>query len=784
MDEYQKFPINNFRVGLSEEVEPWLIPKDAYQSILNATLYRGVLEKVSGYLLYAKMTYRNIAVMSPAPDGVTKTFTLSILGALPVTSNFIGYGTIDASTHTADIVRYASDASATVINLAGVAGTVGTVNTVSGAVSITFNTAPPSNTYSAVFFQWDSAVPSPGPYAIMGIKTYYTSAGTKETMVFDQKRMGLIEPITGNWATLLYDTNFAVQEIPHSYYITDLITGDGTTTVFTYTDAGSSAVHAPFVPGTFSLKEYDSTGAQVTTLSSDVIDNGTGGLIGVGSTLVSSGSVNYSTGAWTITFGTAPATGNYFDASTGIYGDIFTGNISNFFTVDNYKYCAFFTNSIDPIMYFDGASLLYLNTNITPHTISVSGGVPVFDISACLHLSMNRERLCLLSPTVFTIAQVNTIYWSNTGDPFDYTNGGVLNAPTSQPIRTFGFVNTDMIVRFSNSERIFRYTADAFSPFRFDSTNNTWPCDAPYGEINYNTHIVTVGKPAIVQSDGVNIKRADERIPDFTDPTRLAQQTPLPWMNQDSIQQCYGERFDDLKEGWMCYNSQPTAENGVTASDNILAFSYLDDSYSIYEFPLSCLGFGSLDVGGPTWGDTETPWQEMDTPWNSYAFQTGSLLDLGGDQFDNVFLLNVGNVATNVAGDIVPISFDVITKNFNPFVEEGELCRFGYLDLFVSAYNTTVLRVQFYVNDQLYVDASGTPQGYYLEVPITFTTTDAMSPSTNQIKVWKRIYVGAVGKEHTIRFYQSQADLSVTPDQPVYIHGMNLWMKPAGRIFN
>ena len=279
------------------------------------------------------------------------------------------------------------------------------------------------------------------------------------------------------------------------------------------------------------------------------------------------------------------------------------------------------------------------------------------------------------------------------------------------------------------------------------------------------------------------LKRVDEIIPDFTLPTTLSQQTPVPFINQTSIGQCYGERFDDFKEGWICYNSAPKDQSIPIVSDNVLSFNYLDETYAIYAFPFSCLGYGKI-ANVPTWSTTYTAWRaDLDT-WDDFDVQEDARINLGGDKYDRVFELKDGNFQTNVAGETIPVAMDVISKNFNPFIEQGQLARLGYIDLFVSANQNSTLRVQFYLNDQLYVDSDGEPQGYYQETPLTFTPQDAMSPNTNQIKVWKRIYVGSVGKEHTIRFYQNTDDLIENPDQPIYIHAMVLYFKPAGRIFN
>ncbi len=769
MREYTPFPISNFRTGFDEAVEPWLLPRDAYQVMVNAHLYRGVLEKIEGYRLYARFNYRNVVSLG-TPDGVQATFT-GTLSPLPTTSNFFAYGTIVVGS-SAETFSYFSDGTYPVINLVGTAGGTGTIDILTGDYSITFNTPPPMSTYSSVFLVWDSAPSSVN--AIMGIKQFFNQNGAQDILVFDTRRVGRVVNTNGYLAQQS-QTIQAISELPHDYVQSAVFTGNGVTTVFSGTLTAKL-----FQPGTVRFTQYTSAGVFV----SEATDNGVGGLTGAG---ISSGSINYVTGAYTITYTAAPANGNVVNVEVGVYGVLFTGNFTNFFSLVNYQSKAFFTNNVDAIMYYDGISVKYLNTSLTDKLPTANAGKPNnFDITRCLHVFVNRERLLLLSPVILQVPAVSTIAWSTAGDPLNFTNNELLQAPTSEPIRAFGFINSDLVVRFASSERVFRYTGDAFSPFRWDSTNNIWACDTNYSSINYDSWFSSVGRPAIVGSDAVNVKRVDEIIPDFTDPTRLSQQTPVPFMNQTSIGQCYGERFDDLKEGWLCYNSSPQDQAAVTPSDNVLAFNYLDSTYAVYNFPFSCLGFGRV-INVPTWSTTFTTWEDMATTWDSYSLQSNALLDLGGDQFDTVYEIGAGNTCT-LPGDPTttpsPVLFNVITKNFNPFIEQGQLCRLGYVDLFVSADIDTTLRVQFYANDQLYIDSNDQPAGYYQETMLTFNPQDNMSPNTNQTKVWKRIYVGAVAKEHTIRFYQSAADLEVTEDQPIFIHAMVLYMKPAGILFN
>ena len=107
-----------------------------------------------------------------------------------------------------------------------------------------------------------------------------------------------------------------------------------------------------------------------------------------------------------------------------------------------------------------------------------------------------------------SVAAVSSIYWPLLVSLDFITADGASNlqAPTSEPIRTFSYINTDQVVRFADSERVFRYMGDFTAPFRWDSTNNNWGCDAQYTAINYDTYFTSIGKTAIVGSDGVNAK--------------------------------------------------------------------------------------------------------------------------------------------------------------------------------------------------------------------------------------------------------------------------------------
>ncbi len=690
-----------------------------------------------------------------------------------------------------------------------------------------------------MILQYDYA---PTAHPIMGIKPYFAPDGSQQIMIFDTLRVGKVITLAGAMQTL-QQANYGISEIPHQVLavITPGGFGGGGAT-FTGTLA------AGIFPGDVVFSRYNSAGV----LQETVKDNGDSLLTGYNTATppvatATTGYINYATGAWTITFAAAPAAGDTLNVGYCVYGDTFTGTFSNFFDVANLDTFAFLTNGVDQPRYYDGTCIKLLNTNLTSKPNSVT-----FDLSKVLHMVAHNSRLVLLSVFNNSVPELNAAYWSVLNDPLNFVTAdgaGQEFASTSEAIKSFAVINTDLIVHFSNSQYILRITNDAFDPFRFDKTNSVWRCDASYSAINYDSYFTDVGRPAITGSDGVNIQRVDEIIPDFTLNQNVNGQQPVISIDQTSIAQCYGERFDDFKEGWLCYKGYNANEGtSVQPSDSVLAFNYLDKTYAVYTFPFSCLGYGRVS-NAELWGNDFGIWESDNSSWDSFADTFNSLIDLGGDQFGTVFELgrdyltgsfksglvtgvskafNAVVTATNTltAGQYVyisgvggmteinnkvytvisatgssfvinvnsltfttfsgngnwylvnPVFIDIITKNFNPFVESGQLCRFGYIDFLVSGNNNTSLRVQFYANDTLDSDFDTAFQ----ESTITFTDTD-VDESNQQNKVWKRIYVGAVANSFTMRIYQSPDDFTQTTlNQPVRIHAMVLWMKAAGRI--
>ena len=355
MTDYQGFPISNFRTGFSEQVEPWLLPRDAFQVLQNAHLYRGVVEKINGYDLFAKMSYRQTIQMTGAIDGVNKTFTATLTGPITTTS-FIAQGAINGVPSTAEIFTYFNDASPTLLNLqdsvAGGSGTIDITNPNAPVVTITFNTAPTAiipfaTEYNAVIFTYDTVPPNPEP--IMGIEPYFAANGSQTILIFDTLRAGQIVAITSPALEALLLANNGVEELPHQIQAAGLTLTNVMGNTYIGTIAG-----APLVPGEVTIYQYDSTGALILTIT----DNGVGGLF-TGATHL--GAINYFMDNSKLHSQHHLQWEQHIIQALVSMVITFSGDYTDFFSVTNYKNAAFITNNVDPIRFWNGACLMYFD---------------------------------------------------------------------------------------------------------------------------------------------------------------------------------------------------------------------------------------------------------------------------------------------------------------------------------------------------------------------------------------------------------------------------------------
>lgn len=167
MQRYQPYLIGNLRTGLEEGLEPWLLPQDAWASMSNCYLRRGVLIKRDGYVQFDRFIH---AVDDEAIGSSGSTNYAGTLANIPIRAGDLSF--------TDGTLTITDDGDGT---LSGDVGAASTINYTTGAYDVTFS----GTTTGAVTADYDYY---PGN-SIVGVLNYSnTSANTTDLMIFDKKR--------------------------------------------------------------------------------------------------------------------------------------------------------------------------------------------------------------------------------------------------------------------------------------------------------------------------------------------------------------------------------------------------------------------------------------------------------------------------------------------------------------------------------------------------------------------------------------------------------------------
>lgn len=456
-----------------------------------------------------------------------------------------------------------------------------------------------------------------------------------------------------------------------------------------------------------------------------------------------------------------------YNAGANTFGNValpanFTGNITNFFNYTNWQASAgaasylYMTNNKDPVTLYDG-------TTATQPTLWTDSGHTT-SITTCLDVVVYKQRLLYIRPTLSSsaIPENQTIYWSAVSNPTNVVtdvagNGGFLAAPTGDIIQSVEFLSDVLVVFFTNSTWIFRYTGNDTAPFRWDKVNNTKSTNAPYGSIAYDERCTAVGATGLIACDGVNVQRYDVPIIDY-------------YENNFSVQyyaQTFAQRYDNLNQGWMLYvsNDKPFPVVGGIApgSDKALIYNFLENSWATYKFsvPMTCLGT-FYRVNGLTWATSTKPWENVDAPWNAYDFQKNMPILLAGDTTGHVYFMDDNTQVTDNGTSIIP---DIVTTRWNPSMSLGQKLQFGYIDIYyyvasLDPDEPIEVTLNFFVDNSDNIAATRT------------LTLDGPSSSSY---TFKRIYMNLIGE-----FVRMEID--PTKDSFMQFVGFILWTRPAGRL--
>ena len=637
---YKAYPILNMRQGKRLDLDPWLLPQDAFETLNNCHLKRGVLEKRRGYSLFGQVLAISTTTLDPT------------LQTNPVMGVFNHLSGSTENLLIADKNRINAFVSSRPANksLTAVADLGGSPN------QVRFSSTGHS-------FTADQIV------TISGTTNYDATyrIEAKSANAFDVEATFVSETLSGATAT---------QEAFE----------DLTRNKIRFNDTGQTGDWTPAVNDILENSDADASGTVLITLT----DYGTvAGQDAFGTIIFKKGTVSGSFAADDVLRNQGTPAQIIGQAIAANSDEAFTGNSTDFFWAENWDHdgaseTTYITNNKNPIQIYDGTYLRQLSIDIG--TDAMRAGVN--NVNSCLLIILLKERIVIFSTNENGTDFFQRARWSGVKDPQSWLTNNFKDAPTSDIMKSADFIGDELYIWFETSVWRFVWTGDLVDPFQWIRVSNTDGTIAQMSLVTKDQNQYAVGANRIQLSDGRDVVAADAKIPDFI----------LDW-NQDSLPYSNGVILDEERQIHFTFASasalsddadQP--DDGRVYPDSSLVLNYEDFGFATYSLPIHTFGFSSVE-SDLTWDDVTAAWEDIDFSWNAGQAKSGFPTTLFGNHLGKVFQMNFGG-----ADNGSDIEFRAVMAQMNPFVTIGHQVKLGYIDFLCDVDPEITFDVKSFVN--------------------------------------------------------------------------------------
>lgn len=673
--------VGPYKTGQQYDLDAYLIPEDAFPTLVNAYLWRGRIYKKGGNTLIGRLGVRQETF---GTRGAGNTHVIGNLLSVPVEPGSIVI--------TDGVTTFTDNGIGGFVITPGGNGTVNNpTNYTTGAIDVTFTVANLGATITATYI---IAVSANSP--VMGLRTFNLPMTNQEDLIaFDllkayrfNKILNIFQDIT------FYQTTLT----PFSW--------TGSDTDFFYTSNYQNALFTTNnIPGAHAyqimlITVTSGTTVDVTTTTAN--NFAAGDLVGF-TNVFGMTQINGLTG-------TVTAPGNPFTvtltstAGFGVYS--FPGGIA-------YELTNSTAGTGDGIKWMDG-SYTWVNfspplispNNLTPALQAFTGNPPL--LQGCLIILPYKGYFVALNTwegplgsTVQNFAQ--RARWSQPGNsvgqgPVFYVpplpnnstalaaptawyqdlrqKGGFLDAPTNDTIVAAEFVKDVLVVYFEYSTYKLTPTGDLLTPFIWEKINTEIGASSTFSTIPYDRQIHSIGPYGAYACDSVGMERIDRKIPD----TVFFFETQV-----NDNKRVYGIRdFYSEISMWTFPENDDESSYATVFPNRCLAYNYLEGSYSLFKNSYTCFGQYN-QLTNLTWGGLSIQWDQANFTWNTNVKNKGFPVNVAGNQQGFVFVLqnddgspiNGNSVSLSVQSitNAVPSVWTVINHNLqqNDFVLIGDI---------------------------------------------------------------------------------------------------------------
>lgn len=681
-----------FKEGERQDTESWLLPNDAFEYLENVFLRRGIIHKRYGSRYFGRVGKKGTPIVISAGTGAQSYVPGALIAPTPIIRGSVII--TDAGGQETFHDNGKNEVTANVGVLTGDAGGSGTINYATGTWTLNYGAPLAAGNITANYHYGDAtsnrnirgifnlenddqqdiclacdrdniaAFDTTYNYFVTKpLKDYltYNYFGNKSNLMWgvgyqDKQYLcdGINSGASGIWTYdpslvggtgAIYRRKFAIAQ-GTAVAAEAIGVGDGGT-VYTATSAGSTTLaKTPIIAGTLTVTDA-LTQEKFTDDGKGVLSGDDGG----------SGTIDYETGYWTLTYG------NLLAAATAITA-AYTAAVSCDYSLMMFPY---------------NRRLVLFNTRET-----TNNGVTYTDHN-------QRAR------------------WSKTASETRWRadiggEGSSLDAATNESIVGGAMLRGVVIVAFERSIWLFETTGYASIPFRWRRLAGNLEINSLLGTIVTEEMVYFVGCGGIYGCDGVRVKRVDIKIPDFT-----SDNLALTYVNN-----CCSAYDMKLEQGLISYT--PIGEN-TTTNTRMLVLGVDDGWFSEYDYGMLSLGKYTLN-SGTTWAELYAKTKTWDTQyisgktWAEIYQQAKEDLILGGNTEGYVYTVNDTARSTNEVKEVEKYyNFEIRSKKYSPFVQAGEKTSWGYLDILVDRTSYAACKARLF---------SGESDGVTAEKLVTF----------------------------------------------------------------
>ena len=306
------------------------------------------------------------------------------------------------------------------------------------------------------------------------------------------------------------------------------------------------------------------------------------------------------------------------------------------------------------IFFYDGTDVKdFMNIVDNPEYGAPIDGVLI----RARHVVYFNERLNLIAPVLGGTTRNQGVLYSGikdaggNGDKFNIAGSGLIQLSTHDSIRGVSILGQGLQLLLEDSTRVLDITTNAFTPYRLRSIPSVIGTDAAFSAVNWNRTVDSIGKYGVIESDGRNSLRIDDKIPNFT----------AEKISQEYFNLTYGG-FDRANGHflWTYKKDQrfPTLFATKT-QDHVLVRNYEEDSWSIFNIRLTCISeteagrsliWDEIEAttGNPSWNR----WDTTEEVWNKIGAGKYVHKTLAGDDLGFIYELNsdADDYFTNITG--------------------------------------------------------------------------------------------------------------------------------------